>query len=111
MLKTRSKTKAAAIPVYHASIDKTKNDSNKANNNMEDVHVPMYGFKLHGNKKQVVVSPSPPMKNVDNMDLLLSEKSKDNEKAIVVSSSLFELTEKYNENKFAAPLNRYVIRF
>ncbi|GKC50861.1 hypothetical protein Tco_1073606 [Tanacetum coccineum] len=105
-LKTRSKTKAAAIPVYHASLEKTKNDSNKAKNNMEDVRIPMYGVKLHGNKKQVVVSPSPPMKNVDNMDLLFGEKSKDNEKANVESSSLFELTEKYNENEFATPLNR-----
>ncbi|GKG66946.1 hypothetical protein Tco_0718126, partial [Tanacetum coccineum] len=40
------------------------------------------------------------MKNVDNMDLLFGEK------ANVESSSLFELTEKYNENEFATPLNR-----
>ena len=88
------------------SLEKTKNDSEKANKNTEDVHMPLSAVKLPGSRKQVVVPPSPPMKNVDSMDLPLGEESKDNEKAFVVSSSLFEFTEKYNENEVATPLNR-----
>ncbi|GJZ41929.1 probable cytokinin riboside 5'-monophosphate phosphoribohydrolase LOGL10 [Tanacetum coccineum] len=42
--------------------------------------------------------------------LLLGEKSKDNDKAIVVSSSLFEFTEKYYENEVATPLNSICIK-
>ncbi|GJW99633.1 probable cytokinin riboside 5'-monophosphate phosphoribohydrolase LOGL10 [Tanacetum coccineum] len=46
--------------------------------------------------------------NPEIISLLLGEKSKDNDKAIVVSSSLFEFTEKYYENEVATPLNRRV---
>lgn len=57
MLKTRSKTKAAAtvVPVYSSYHEKTQNEMNKSKNIMEeDVHTSLSGGEIHDNGKRVV---------------------------------------------------------
>ncbi|CAI9273825.1 unnamed protein product [Lactuca saligna] len=86
LMKTRSKTKADAIPVYPIHLERTIN-----------------------NMKSIPMPPRYPlMENTINMEPLSGVKF-NNKKKAVMGSSLTDLSKKYEEKMVATPINRYEV--
>lgn len=82
LMKTRSKTKAAAVPVYPIHLERTIN-----------------------NMKGIPMQPRYPlMENTINMEPLSGVKF-NNKKKAVLGSSLTDLSKKYEEKMVATPIN------